>query len=68
MSELDTLTDEQRSSLAELQTITQGDLETHIALLQSVNWDLQVRSLLLASWPSLTFPPAGGTASNIRWR
>lgn len=44
MSHLDALTESERDALAQLQAITDGaDVETQISLLQSVNWDVQVR-------------------------
>ena len=44
MTDLDALTGEQRTALAQLEAITNGaDLDTQISLLESVNWDVQVR-------------------------
>lgn len=44
MSHLDALTESERDALAQLQAITDGaDVDTQISLLQSVNWDVQVR-------------------------
>lgn len=43
MTDLDALTGEQRTALAQLEAITNGaDLDTQISLLESVNWDVQV--------------------------
>lgn len=41
---VDSLSDEQRGTLAQLQDITNGgsDLQKEIAVLESVNWDLNV--------------------------
>lgn len=43
MIDLDALTVDQRTALAQLEAITNGaDLDTQISLLESVNWDVQV--------------------------
>lgn len=43
MTDMDALTGEQRTALAQLEAITNGaDLDTQISLLESVNWDVQV--------------------------
>jgi hypothetical protein len=41
---MEALTDSERDTLSQLQAITNGaDVDIQISLLQSVNWDLQVR-------------------------
>ena len=41
---MEALTDPERETLSQLQVITNGaDVDIQISLLQSVNWDLQVR-------------------------
>jgi hypothetical protein len=43
MTDLDGLTHEQKTALAQLEAITNGaDLDTQVSLLESVNWDVQV--------------------------
>lgn len=42
---METLTDAEKATLSQLQAImNEGDVDTQISLLQSVDWDLQVGS------------------------
>lgn len=43
---MDTLTESQQHSLSQLQTLTDGDKDVSISVLQSVDWDVQVRPFL----------------------
>jgi hypothetical protein len=59
MSDLDALTESERDALSQLQAITNGaDVDTQISLLQSVNWDVQVRTFVI-----LSIENGGGPAS-----
>ena len=61
MSEdLDELTSSQRAALGQLQAITNGaDISSEIAILASVNWDVQVTSSRRSIYSQLIEYPSG---------